>query len=508
MAEAHVLPPAKRALVTITVMAATLMVVLDTTIANVALPHMQAALGANSETIAWVLTSYIIASAIAMPLTGWVEDRFGRRWLFTVSVAGFTLSSVLCGVSASLPFMVAARVAQGVFGAALVPLAQAMMYDINPPERHARAMTVWGIGIMVGPIMGPVFGGWLTETWNWRWIFFINLPIGIATGIAGWALLSDHARSPRKFDFLGFGLLAVMLGSFQLMLDRGTQLDWFESTEIIVEAGLAGAALWMFVIHMATARHPIVHAGLFRDRNFVAALVLGAAIGGVMMSGAALVAPMLQRLMEFPVQTAGLVLAPRGLGTMAGMIIAGRLTNKIDPRIMIVAGLLLVAWSLHIMSGFELGMDTRPILSSGFIQGLGIGVTMLPVNLLAFATLPAAMRTEAAAFYGLLRNIGGSIAIAVTAALLASNLQASHGDLGAHVTAVTLPFLTGTIEQFGMPNEVPMAMLDAEINRQALMIAYLDDFWLMMWVTVLVCPLVLLMRPARRAAETPNLAME
>jgi DHA2 family multidrug resistance protein len=227
-----------------------------------------------------------------------------------------------------------------------------------------------------------------------------------------------------------------------------------------------------------------------------------------MMSGAALVAPMLQRLMEFPVQTAGLVLAPRGLGTMAGMIIAGRLTNKIDPRIMIVAGLLLVAWSLHIMSGFELGMDTRPILSSGFIQGLGIGVTMLPVNLLAFATLPAAMRTEAAAFYGLLRNIGGSIAIAVTAALLASNLQASHGDLGAHVTAVTLPFLTGTIEQFGMPNEVPMAMLDAEINRQALMIAYLDDFWLMMWVTVLVCPLVLLMRPVRRAAETPNLAME
>jgi DHA2 family multidrug resistance protein len=193
---------------------------------------------------------------------------------------------------------------------------------------------------------------------------------------------------------------------------------------------------------------------------------------------------------------------------MAGMIIAGRLTNKIDPRIMIVAGLLLVAWSLHIMSGFELGMDTRPILSSGFIQGLGIGVTMLPVNLLAFATLPAAMRTEAAAFYGLLRNIGGSIAIAVTAALLASNLQASHGDLGAHVTAVTLPFLTGTIEQFGMPNEVPMAMLDAEINRQALMIAYLDDFWLMMWVTVLVCPLVLLMRPVRRAAETPNLAME
>lgn len=508
MAEDLVLPPAKRALVTFTVMAATLMVVLDTTIANVALPHMQAALGANSETIAWVLTSYIIASAIAMPVTGWVEDRFGRRWLFTVSVAGFTLSSVLCGVAASLPFMVAARIAQGVFGAALMPLAQAIMYDINPPERHARAMTVWGIGVMVGPIMGPVLGGWLTDTWDWRWVFFINVPIGIATAITGWALLSNRATAPRKFDFLGFGLLAVMLAGLQLMLDRGTQLDWFESTEIIVEAGLAAAALWMFVIHMATSRHPIVHAGLFRDRNLVAALIFSAALGGVIMSGAALVAPMLQRLMQFPVQTAGLVLAPRGLGTMAGMIIAGRLTHKLDPRMVIVGGLVLIAWSLHIMSGFNLEMDTTPILTSGFIQGLGIGFTMLPVNLLAFATLSSAMRTEAAALYGLVRNIGGSIAIAVTAALLASNLQASHGDLGAHVTAVTLPFLTGPIEQFGMPNEVPMAMLDAEINRQALMIAYLNDFWLMMWVTVLVCPLVLIMRPAKPGTEAPNLAME
>jgi DHA2 family multidrug resistance protein len=496
--------PARRLLVTFVVMAATLIVVLDTTIANVALPNMQASLGANPESIAWVLTSYILATAIAMPTTGFLSDRFGRRNLFTVSVIGFTISSALCGIAPTLPLMVAFRFLQGVFGAYLSPMSQAIMYDINPPERHAQAMTIWGMVIMVGPIMGPVLGGWLTDNFDWRWVFFINVPIGIPTAIGAWLLLDNSGMRRRPFDAIGFGLLAVSLCSLQLMLDRGSQLDWFDATEIWIEAGIAVSGLWMFTVHTASARDALLPKSLFMDKNFLTAIIAITVIGGILVAGAALVAPMLQRLFGYPVLEAGLLTAPRGIGTMIGMLVAGRLAGKIDPRFAIVVGMALLAISLWMMTGFDLQMDSGPVIWSGAVQGLGLGLVVLPMNLLALATLSAQLRTEAASLYNLMRSIGGSIAISITTALIASNVQVSHADLGKFVSTTGAPYLnSGLFEQIGIQGEMVMRMVDSEVNRQALMIAYLDDYWVMMWAAIAVIPLVLFMRASKQAGPAP-----
>ena len=498
----HALPPLKRFLVAVTVMLGTLMVVLDTTIANVALPHMQAGLGASQETISWVLTSYIVASAVATPLTGWLADRYGRRLLFSAAIAGFTVSSMLCGVATTLPALVAARLLQGVFGAFIVPLSQSAMYDINPPHKHAQAMAIWGMGVMVGPLLGPMVGGWLTDNFSWRWCFFVNVPLGALGAVASWLLLADTRRIERRFDLLGFGLLALLLIAFQLALDRGTNRDWFDSVEIVVEAAVAVAALWMFVVHSLTARDPIVSLGLFRDRTFVSGLVLIAVMGGVLTAGSALIAPFLQGLMGYSVQDAGMLVMPRGAGTMLGMLIAGRLANRTDPRMLIVGGMLLVGYSLHMMTGFTTDMNARPVISSGLIQGFGIGFVVMPLNFVTFTTLKAQLRTDGAAMYSLLRNVGGSVGIAAMTALLARNLQASHSSLAGNFDpAIQQQMHLGVLERLGASAQTGFAVIDAEINRQATLIAYIDDFWLMMWGVVLTAPLILLMRrPARRRA--------
>ena len=496
--------PARRLLITIVVMAATMIVVLDTTIANVALPRMQASLSANPESIAWVLTSYILATAIAMPTTGFLSDRLGRRTLFTGAIVGFTVSSMLCGIAATLPAMVAFRFMQGVFGAFLAPMSQAIMYDINPPERHAQAMTIWGMVIMVGPVMGPVLGGWLTDNFDWRWVFYINVPIGLPAAFAAWALLDNSGKRARKFDFAGFGLLAVSLGALQLMLDRGSQLDWFDSTEIWIELGVTIAGLWVFAVHTATVREPLLPRSLFADRNFLTAILAITVVGGILVAGAALVAPMLQRLFGYPVLTAGMLTAPRGIGTMAGMLLAGRLSGRVDPRVLILAGMSLLAVSLGMMTQFDLQMDSGPVIWSGLVQGVGLGLTVLPMNLLALATLGTRLRTEAASLYNLMRSIGGSIAISITTALIASNVQVSHSDLGAHVSTTRASLLNaGILEQFGVSGATAMQFIDGEINRQALMIAYIDDYWTMMWAALAVLPLVLLMRASKGVGPKP-----
>jgi MFS transporter, DHA2 family, multidrug resistance protein len=503
-ATSRTLTPQRRLGVTIVTMTATLIVVLDTTIANVALPHMQAALGATPESVAWVLTSYILASAVALPLTGWLTDRFGRRAVFAVATAGFTLASALCGLAVSLPMMVASRVVQGLCGAFLAPMSQAVMYDINPPEKHVQAMTIWGMVIMVGPITGPVVGGWITENYDWRWVFYINVPIGILTAIGAWLLVPDSARGTRRFDLTGFLLLALALTSVQLILDRGVQLDWYTSVEIWIETGLCASAFWMFVIHNTTTPEPLLPRALFADRNFVTALAAITVIGGILVAGAALVAPMLQRLLGYPVFEAGLLTAPRGIGTMAGMLLAGRLSGKVDARILIFAGVILMALSLWWMTGFNLEMGSNIVSWTGLIQGFGLGIVVLPMNLLALATLGPALRTEAASLYNLMRSIGGSIAISVTTALIANNIQTVHAELGAHVSNTRAPWLNaGLLERLGLQAESAMTIIDGEINRQAAMIAYIDDYWVMMWAAIAVLPLVLLLKGARPTADVP-----
>ena len=491
---AQALRGSRKALLTIAVMGGTVMQILDSTIANVALPHMQAELGATQETVTWVLTSYIIASAVAIPITGWLSDRVGSRRLFLFSVSLFIVASMLCGVASSLPEMVVFRLFQGVAGAFIAPLAQTVMLDINRPEEHGRAMSIYGMGIMIGPIMGPVLGGWLTENFSWRWVFYVNLPVGLLCLAGLWALLPSKPVTRRSFDLTGFALLAMALGALQLMLDRGVHEDWFRSTEIWIEAGVAVGALWMFIIHLATGREPIFRPGMMADRNLVTGTFFLFILGLVLTAGMALLPPLLQGIYGYPVMDTGILLASRGFGVLLTMGMAGRLLDKVDPRLMVFMGFGIGALSLYMMTGWSLDMDWWPIVSSGFVQGLGFGFLFVPLNTMAFATLPPQYRTEASALLNLMRNMGASIGISVVTALLAQNIQISHSDLAGHFTQFKLPVDPNMALSAGSAGDVVMSMIDMEINRQAAMIAYLDDFRFMMWACIAALPLILLLR--------------
>lgn len=491
------LPPARHFLVTVAVMLAVLMQVLDTTIANVALPHMQASLGATQESINWVLTSYIVASAIAIPIAGWLSERIGRRKLLLISVIGFTAASMLCAIATSLPEMVLFRILQGISGAFLVPLAQATMFDINPPHKHAQAMALFGGGIMIGPIMGPVLGGWLTDSFDWRWVFIVNLPVGVLATFMLWRTMPESATNRRPFDLAGFALIAIALGSLQMFLDRGESQDWLQSWEVIIELGLAIGFFWMFVVHTLTARAPIFDKAMFADRNFATGLLFMAVTGVLLLAGLALLPPLLQRLYGYSVLQSGVLTAPRGVGTLISMLVAGRLVGKLDSRLLVVGGISLMAASLWMMTGFALDQPSGPVIWSGVVQGLGIGLIFVTMQSLAFATLAPAMRTSAASLLNLARNIGGSIGIAVVGSQLVRMTQVAHADLASHITASTIPTLDpGLLERIGQEGDVALAVINAEVTRQAVFIAYLDDFWLMMWVTLAALPLVLLLKKA------------
>lgn len=499
--------PTERALVTTALMLAVLIQVLDTTIANVALPHMQASLGATQESVNWVLTSYIVAAAITIPISGWLADKVGRKRLLVLAVIGFTIASFLCAIAQSLPEMVAFRAIQGVTGAFLVPLAQSTMFDINPPEKHAQAMALFGGGIMIGPILGPVLGGWLTDSFNWRWVFLVNLPIGALATLMLLRFMPKTPKVARRFDIFGFALLGIALGSLQLMLDRGQQLDWFDSVEIWIEAGLCIGAFWMFVVHTMTARDPLFQRSMFADRNFATGLFFMALTGVLLLAGLALLPPLLQHLYGYSVFQSGVLTSPRGVGTLISMLLAGRLVGKVDMRLLVALGMALMAISLRMMTHFSIEMGSTPVILSGVVQGLGLGLMFVTVQALAFATLIPAQRTSAASLLNLSRNIGGSIGISIVAALLARNIQTAHADMVGHVTEQVLPTIsTGVVSQLGLPGSSALSIADAEINRQAAFIAYLDDFWLMMWVTFAAIPLVLLLRPAKPGEQTMAVA--
>jgi DHA2 family multidrug resistance protein len=500
----HPLPTGQRMIVTIGVMLAVLLQVLDTTIANVALPHMQASLSATQETINWVLTSYIIASAIALPMSGWLADRVGRKRLLVISVVGFTAASVLCAMATSLMEMVAFRAVQGVSGAFIVPLAQATLFDINPREKHGQAMALFGGGVMIGPILGPVLGGWLTDSYNWRWVFLVNLPVGV---LCFWLMAQFMPKTEthkRQFDLFGFALLAIALGGLQMFLDRGLQKDWFESWEIIIEAGLAVSGFWMFAVHTMTAEHPLFDREMFKDRNFASALVFMVITGVLLLAGLALLPPLLQNLYGYSVLQSGFLTAPRGIGTLLSMLIAGRLTGRMDARILVAVGVLLMGVSLWMMTGFAIDQPSRPVIVSGVVQGLGLGLIFVPLQTLAFATLPARQRTTGASMLNLGRNVGGSVGISIVSVQLARMTQVAHADMAAKINESMIPTLDpNVLATFGNQATSIAAYINAEITRQALFIAYLDDFKLMMWVTFLVLPLLLLMRNSRKADETP-----
>ncbi len=497
---------ANRGAITVSIMLATIMQGVDNTIANVALPHIRGSLSASQDQIAWVLTSYIVAVAITTPLTGWLAGRLGIKYVFLVSVAGFTLASALCGSATSLTQLVIYRLLQGVCGAALVPLSQSVLLQINPPERHGQAIAVWGIGVMLGPICGPMLGGWLTEDFNWRWIFYINLPVGVIASLGILIFIRETGRGHREaFDFFGFASLSVAIGALQMMLDRGQLKDWFSSTEIMIEAMIAGVALYLFIVHTATATdRSFLNRDLLKSPNFAAGTILMFFVGGILSGTLALVPTMLQSLMNYPVFTTGLITAPRGIGTMIAMFIVGRIINKIDNRLIILIGLVLTVISLWQMTGFSLDMGMGPVVTSGMLQGFGLGCTFVPLNTMALSNLPRHLLTQGTALRSLMRNLGGSIGISIFEALLVSNTQIVHSRLVEHLRPdnplARPPHLAAP---FSLTSPSGIAALNAEVTRQAEMVAYIDDFALMMMIVVALIPLLLLVRRARAAKQSP-----
>jgi DHA2 family multidrug resistance protein len=486
-----------RRMITISIMLATIIQALDGTIANVALPHMQGSLSASQDQITWVLTSFIVAAAIATPLTGWLCDRFGQKHIFLTSVAGFTAASVLCGLSGSLAQIVAARLLQGIFGAALVPLSQATLLDINPREKHGSAMAVWGMGVMIGPILGPTLGGWLTDSYNWRWVFFINIPIGAVAFYGIWRYIRPVA-APRKmnFDAFGFATLSLAIGALQMLLDRGEQNDWFAATETWIEVIILALSFAYFVAHTALrpAGKSFFDYRLLRNANYVSGLLFIFIVGLVLFATRALTPTMLQGLMGYPAKIAGLVTAPSGIGTMIAMMFVGRLVGKVDLRLLLGIGFAITAFSLWQMTRYTLVLSQSDIVWPGVIQGLGLGLVFVPLSAATFATLSPEMRAEGTAIYSLIRNIGSSIGIALVQTLLVRNTQTVHASLVEHVTT-TNPAL---LDNLATPQAA--AALNNEITRQASMISYVDDFWLMMILTLCVLPLLLLVKPPAKTA--------
>ncbi|MBN9590321.1 MAG: EmrB/QacA family drug resistance transporter [Alphaproteobacteria bacterium 64-11] len=489
-------------------MAGVLMQALDTTIVNVALPYMEGSLSASRDQITWVLTSYIIAAAIMTAPVGWLAARFGKKNFLITCVAGFTIASMLCGAAQSLEQMVLFRLIQGVFGAALGPLSQAVMLDMYPPAKRGNVMAIWGMGVMLGPILGPTVGGILTDAYDWRWVFYINVPFGIASCVALWIFFKDTARdSTLRFDWFGFGALSVGLAALQLLLDRGTTKDWFSSTEIVVEALIAGIALYLFLVHMLTAEKPFIPRAIFRDRNFTGGMVLMFVMGMVLLASSALLSPYLQNLSGRTVTQTGFLMVPRGIGVMAAMMFAGRLTMKMDPRIIMTAGASLMIYSLWHMTGWTPSVSVWTLSWVTFVQGLGMGLIFNPMILVAFATLSPQLRTDGTGLTNLMRNIGSAIGVSLTTTILANSVQTIH----AHLSGYASPFnraLGVNGPSMMMNPQIPfgLANLNSLLEYRAQVQAYANDFLFMFVISLPVFAVIWLMkRPEFAVGGTPKM---
>ena len=491
------LPPgARRTLVTICAMSATIMQALDTTIANVALPYMQGTLGASMDQINWVLTSYIVAAAIMTAPIGWLANRFGTKKLFILCVAGFTTASLLCGLAQNIEQMVLFRLLQGMGGAALVPLSQSVMLNAYSPEERGSAMAIWGMGVMLGPIMGPTLGAWLTDNYSWHWVFLVNLPVGILT-VIGLIFFMDETRPQggTKFDWFGFLSLAVGIGSLQLMLDRGEQIGWFEATEIWIEMFVSLAGFYFFFAHSFTTPTPFVRFELFRDRNFVSGCLFMVLIGVTLFGTMALVTPFLQNVLNYPILSAGLLLASRGIGTLFAMMAVGRLLRIVQARYLVLTGLSITAVTLWVMTGFTDYTSSRTIAIFSVLQGVGLGLVFVPLSTVAFATLPGHLRTDGAAILTLVRNIGSSIGISMVIAQLTNTTIKMHAHLTEYVTPFSDPLQHPDVRSvLNIATDQGRALIDMLINQQAAIIAYGNDFKLLMLLTIGAIPLVFLIR--------------
>jgi MFS transporter, DHA2 family, multidrug resistance protein len=503
-------PGLRRNMVTICAMTATIMQALDTTIANVALPYMQGTLSASQDQINWVLTSYIVAAAIMTAPVGWIANRFGRKRIFIICSGGFTIASVLCGLAQDINQMVLFRLLQGMCGAALVPLSQAVMLDSYALHERAKAMSIWGMGVMMGPIMGPSLGAWLTETYSWHWVFFVNLPFGIFT-VLGLLLFMDESRKNRelRFDWFGFAALAVGIGSLQIALDRGEQLGWTESNEIIAEFIVSIVGFYYFFAHSLTTSKPFIQFALFKDKNFIGGCVFMAVMGLVLFSTMALASPYLQNVIGYPIITAGLLLASRGCGTFVAMMMVSRLMRYIEARTLIVGGLSITCLSLFYMTGWTDQTGVPEIVTLSIFQGFGFGLVFVPLSTVAFLTLPNHLRTDGTSMLTLMRNVASSIGISVVIAQLTEGSRRTYAVLSQHVTpfnhAMQMPDVRGMID---MGTDKGRAMMDVMVNLQAQIIAFSQDYQMVMVFTLCAIPLTLMIGSTKAALRKQQLPPE
>lgn len=488
-------------------MLATLMNTLDSTIANVALPHMQGSLSASQDQITWVLTSYIIATAIMTPLSGWLSMKIGRKRMFLYSVVGFTVASMLCGIATNIPEMVAFRLLQGIAGASLMPLSQTVLLDLYEPHLVPRVMSIWSAAVILGPIAGPTLGGWITENLTWRWCFYINLPIGILTTLAVYTFMSrDDGGRQRPFDFLGFGGLVAFIGGLQMLLDRGPSQDWFYSHEIWFESAIAAGGLWVFILQTATADHPFFHRDLAKDANFIGTTIFSFFVGALLFSTTALLPSFMQQLMGYSAMQAGEASMTRGIGSLVSFILVPVLVVRLGARNVLIMGLFGCIAALWMMSRFDLSMTALPIMISGFVQGVGVGLLFAPLNTLAYATLNPIHRVEGTIVATMARSLGSSAGISVVQAMVIRDSALAHSVLASRIDPAD-PVVRSALPRMMDPTTLNgLQVLNLEITRQGAMIGYVTVFSWMMLVTLAMLPLVMILRPAKVAVRPTNAA--
>lgn len=476
----------------------TFLYAMTVSIANVSLPQMQGALSATQDQIAWVVTFNIVATAIATPLSGWLVNRFGQRRLMVFCVIGFALSSLACGMATSLEALVLFRVLQGACGAPLVPISQAIILQTYPREQHGAATAIFGVGVVFGPIVGPVVGGYLSEMYNWRWVFYMILPFTALALIGVLAFIRDGARGERsRLDWTGFLALALGVACLQLMLDRGQRADWFESAEIIIYASLVCLSLYLFVVHCLTTDKPFLNPGLLRDRNYLIGLVVVLVFGMLNFTPITLLPALLQNVRGYPDSVIGFVLGSRGLGTLLGFLIMVY-ASKLDPRIWLTVGFLMQAAAGWIMAQFDVNLTTADLFWAVFLQGLGVGLLWVPITIASFATLPPRLVPEGMAFFHLLRNVGSSVHISISVLLVIRMTTTNYASLTEHVSEhredLDSPMVMG-----GWSTSTPesLAAISSEIGRQASMIGYIDSFVFFVWTALAVLPLIALVRRPR-----------
>jgi MFS transporter, DHA2 family, multidrug resistance protein len=503
-------------IVAIAVMFATFMEVLDTTVVNVSLPHIAGSLSATIDESTWVLTSYLVANAIVLPLTGWLARQFGRKRLLMTSVAGFTISSLLCGIAPSLPFLVACRLVQGATGGALQPLSQAVLLEAFPARDRGKAMGFWGVGIVVAPILGPVLGGWLTDTYSWRWVFYINLPVGLISLLMTRRFVFDPAylrnrNGAARIDYLGIGLLALWVAALQLVLDLGQERDWFSSPFITTLVIVSGCGVIAFLVREWTAKDPVVDLRVFKMRSYSVGVFMMTTLGFVLYGSLVLLPIMLQTLFGYPSLAAGMAMAPRGMGSLLGMPTVGFIVGRMDPRRLVAGGLVLGALSLFWLGHLNLNAGYWDIFWPQFLQGVALAGLFVPLTTISMDMIPRERMGNATSLFNLMRNLGGSVGIATTGSLLARKQQAFINILGgqvdpyspatqAAVESAKRTMIAGGVDPTSATQRA-YAMLFGTVQRQASMTAFIDLFRLLAIFFLLMLPLVLLMRRPRGQSE-------